>query len=157
VTQTQTQIREATAGDLDLVAALDADLFGADGWSPAVMAAEFAAAGETRTLVVAASGSDLFGYAILLTVAEVADVQRIGVARAAQRRGLGSLLMQELMTHATASGCERMLLEVDAYNGSAIAFYQRLGFVEIARRPGYYHTGTDAVVMSRDLPGRTGG
>ncbi len=152
-----TEIREATPGDLDLVAALDVELFGADGWTPAMMAAEFAAAGDTRSLVVAASGTDLFGYAILLTVAEVADVQRIGVAKAAQRRGLGSQLMEALAAQAIASGCERMLLEVDAHNGSAIAFYRRLGFVEIARRPGYYHAGTDAVVMSQDLERRASG
>ena len=147
-----TEIREATSRDLDQVTALDADLFGADGWSAAVISAEFAAAGETRHLVVAVSGAQLTGYAILLTVAEVADLQRIGVAREAQRQGLGSLLMEALNTRAVDCGCERMLLEVDAYNGSAIAFYRRLGFLEIARRPGYYHAGTDAVVMARDLP-----
>jgi [ribosomal protein S18]-alanine N-acetyltransferase len=152
-----TEIRDAEPGDLDLVAALDAELFGLDGWSPATMAAEFAASGETRTLVVAVSGSDLVGYAILLTLAEVADVQRVGVARDAQRQGLGSMLMEALVSRATGLGCERMLLEVDAHNSPAIAFYHRLGFVEIARRPGYYHDGTDAVVMSRDLPRRTRG
>jgi ribosomal-protein-alanine N-acetyltransferase len=152
-----TEIRDAEPGDLDLVAALDAELFGLDGWSPATMAAEFAAGGETRTVVVAVSGSDLVGYAILLTLAEVADVQRIGVAREAQRRGLGSMLMEALTLHATGLGCERMLLEVDAHNSPSIAFYHRLGFVEIARRSGYYHAGTDAVVMSRDLPRRTRG
>ena len=150
-----TEIREARSGDLDLVAALDTDLFGADCWTPAAMAAEFAAAGETRALVVAASGTDLVGYAILLTVADVADLQRIGVARSAQRRGVGSLLMEALAIHAIGSGCERMLLEVNALNGSAIRFYQRLGFAEIARRVGYYRAGADAVVMSRDLPRRS--
>jgi ribosomal-protein-alanine N-acetyltransferase len=149
-----TEIRAATPADLDLVAALDADLFGADGWSRDVMTAEFAAAGKTRQVLVAVAGRELSGYAILLTIPEVADLQRIGVARAARRQGVGSRLMEVLTDHAVGSGCERMLLEVNAYNESAIAFYSRLGFLEIARRPGYYHAGTDAVVMARDLPRR---
>ncbi len=150
-----TQVRDAQPRDLDAVVALDADLFGADSWSPAVMTAEFAATAETRQLVVARSGARVTGYAIVLTVGEVADLQRIGVARDEQRRGLGSLLMAALTTRAEASGCVRMLLEVGADNSSAVAFYQRFGFQEIARRPGYYRTGTDAVVMERDLAGRT--
>jgi ribosomal-protein-alanine acetyltransferase len=143
--------------DLDEVMALDADLFGADGWSPAVMSAEFAAGGETRQLVVAVCGPRLVGYAILLTVADVADLQRIGVAREAQRQGLGSRLMDAVTARALGSGCERMLLEVDAHNESALAFYRNHGFLEISRRPGYYRAGTDAVVLARDLSRRTTG
>jgi ribosomal-protein-alanine N-acetyltransferase len=45
-----------------------------------------------------------------------------------------------------------MLLEVDAHNEAALAFYRRHGFLEISRRPGYYRAGTDAVVLARDLP-----
>ena len=40
-----------------------------------------------------------------------------------------------------------MLLEVAADNDAAQALYASAGFVEIARRPGYYPGGRDAVVM----------
>lgn len=152
------EIRDAGPADLTPVAALEADLFGAEAWSPVVMGAEFAAVDDNRTVVVAVSGGQLVGYAIALTVADVADLQRIGVARAGQRRGLGSRLLAALVDRADSAGCARMLLEVDARNGSAVSFYLRHGFAEIARRPGYYPDGSDAIVMARELArGPSGG
>lgn len=149
-----TEIRDATAEDLDAVAALDVDLFGADGWSTANMAAEFAAAGRTREVLVAVSDvGRVFGYAISLALGEVVDVQRIGVTRETQRQGVGTGLMEVLMDRALVAGCERMLLEVDAHSAAAIAFYRRLGFREIGRRPGYYHAGVDALVLELQLSG----
>jgi [ribosomal protein S18]-alanine N-acetyltransferase len=178
-----TELREATWADLEAVSALDAALFGVDGWSPAAMAAEFAfvgggvenqggreddggwnvdqsggetarrdeAAGGARTVLVLTSGPDLVGYAILLAVGDVADVQRIGIAVEWQGRGLGGRLLEELEARAFAGGCRRVLLEVAALNASALALYRRHGFVEIARRSGYYRDGDDAIVMARDL------
>jgi len=137
------------------VLALDSALFGAEGWTPAGMATEFAGLGDTRTLIVAYAGDELLGYGILLAVAEIADLQRIGVASKAQRRGLGSRLLQVLVDRATGSGCDRMLLEVDAHNVAATALYRRLEFVEISRSPDYYREGADAIVMARDLRRRT--
>jgi ribosomal-protein-alanine N-acetyltransferase len=148
-------VRAAKPSDLEPVTALDADLFGADAWSPTAMAAELGAE-ESRFVVVAMSGTALTGYAILLTLGEVADVQRIGVAREAQRSGVGSMLLNVLVASAVGSGCARMLLEVSAENLSASAFYHRHGFSEVARRPGYYSGGAAAVVMARDLSRRTG-
>ena len=52
---------------------------------------------------------------------------------------------------AEAMGAERMLLEVEVDNASAIALYDRFGFEPIARRTDYYGPGRDALVMSRDL------
>ena len=64
--------------------------------------------------------------------------------------------LDALVTRAVLAGCERMLLEVDAGNRPAGAFYRRHGFDEIARRPRYYPSGADAVVMARDLLLRVG-
>lgn len=110
---------------------------------------------ETRAVLVAMSGTELIGYAILLVVAEVADVQRMAVAAAAQRQGLGTRLLEALVDRAVEAGCERVLLEVSVTNDAAVALYRGLGFDELARRPGYYRDGSDALVMARELPRRT--
>jgi len=151
-----TEIRDAQPADLAPVADLDAALFGADRWSPATMAAEFAAIGESRAVVVAVAGTRPVGYAISLTVADVADLQRIGVARDAQRQGLGSRLLAVLVDRAVSAGCVRMVLEVDARNEPASTFYLRHGFAEVARRSRYYPDGSDAIVMARELARQAG-
>lgn len=147
-----TEIRDAEPADLESLTTLDAELFGADDWPRATMLAELAAVGETRSFLVATSASELVGFAILLVAAEVADVQRIAVATAAQRQGLGTRLLATLLERAAGAGCERVLLEVGTGNAAAIALYQSLGFDEVARRPGYYRGGADALVMARELP-----
>jgi len=90
------------------------------------------------------------GYAIMLGVLDEAHLLNISVARAAQRRGLGSRLLEHLLSSAQRSGIRRFFLEVRPSNLSALALYQRAGFVEIGRRKGYYPSPDgreDAIVM----------
>ena len=43
------------------------------------------------------------------------------------------------------------MLETAADNLAAQAFYQRHGYVETGKLPGYYANGVDALVMKKDL------
>jgi ribosomal-protein-alanine N-acetyltransferase len=131
-------VRPATAADLDALAALEADLFGADAWSGASVAAEVAAG---RVLV--ADDEDIAGYVVTLAAGDVLDLLRIAVSPDRRRHGLAHSLL------AAASTGRRMLLEVSERNEGAIAFYATEGFTEIARRDRYYRDGSAAVVMER--------
>jgi [ribosomal protein S18]-alanine N-acetyltransferase len=131
-------VRPATAADLDALAALEADLFGADAWSGASVAAEVAAG---RVLV--ADDEDIAGYVVTLAAGDVLDLLRIAVSPDRRRHGLAHALL------AAASTGRRMLLEVSERNEGAIAFYATEGFTEIARRDRYYRDGSAAVVMER--------
>ena len=142
-------IRPATATDVDALAALETDLFGADAWSRGSVAAEVAAA---RVLV--ADDDGVTGYVVTLAVGDVLDLMRIAVRPDHRRHGLAHALLE------AASTDRRMLLEVSERNAGAIAFYAAEGFTEIARRSRYYKDGSDALVMERnhgpDAPARTG-
>ena len=48
-------------------------------------------------------------------------------------RGLGTLLMRELMRRATAQGKHVMVGAVDADNEASLRFHERLGFIRAAR------------------------
>ncbi len=61
------------------------------------------------------------------------------------------------MRRSATSGRDRVLLEVRADNGPALAFYARAGFAEIDRRRRYYRDGTDAIVLELDLRHRAPG
>jgi [ribosomal protein S18]-alanine N-acetyltransferase len=138
-----TSIRPATDADVDAVAALEADLFGADAWSPASVREEVT--GSSRQCFVAVEDGQVCGYVVVRDAGDVADLQRVAVTRAMRRRGLAAQLLRRCDT----SAHDRSLLEVRADNLAAIAFYRREGFAEIARRRSYYVDGTDAVVMQR--------
>ena len=134
------RVRPATSDDMAAVAALEAELFGVDAWSPRSVADELT--GERRTALVACD-PQVVGYAVIRHGDDAVDLQRIAVAASHRRQGLASRLLAEVTTGG------RMLLEVSAVNEGALAFYLAEGFAEVARRGRYYRDGSDAVVMER--------
>ena len=138
--------RQATAADLAALAALDAEVFGADAWSRASWADELAAATRHVELVADDAGAVL-AYVVVMVVADVADLQRIGVAAGARRSGLARRLLEAAVIEAQRRGAQRLLLEVEAANSAAIALYEAAGFAPLHRRADYYGSGRDALVL----------
>ncbi len=143
------EIRPAAAGDLDALAALEADLLGADGWSRSQVADELEGAG--RHVLVATMGGEVVGYAVTLLAGDVVDLLRIAVAASHQRRGVASALLAACRRTARLDGAHRLLLEVSATNRAARDFYADAGFVQIDVRRAYYRDGSDALVLRGDL------
>jgi ribosomal-protein-alanine N-acetyltransferase len=156
--------------DIPAVMELEVELFGDESWSAEAFWSELAYASpslteaDSRRYWVAAEGdensggtaADLLGYAGVAVGNDEAYVQTIGVARRAQRQGLGSLLMRQLLADARAAGDRTCWLEVRADNAEAQAMYAGFGFVPRGRRRGYYQpSGVDAIVMAADLQAGT--
>jgi [ribosomal protein S18]-alanine N-acetyltransferase len=140
-------LRAATVDDVAAVRALEGRLFGVDAWSERSVREELT--GPRRVAVVACLLDVVVGYAVTSSAGEVVDLQRVAVHPEHRRRGLARALLSALLGEAEG---ERVLLEVSAGNQAALAFYAAEGFTEIARRGRYYRDGSDAVVMSRELP-----
>jgi ribosomal protein S18 acetylase RimI-like enzyme len=68
-----------------------------------------------------------------------------------QGQGLGQLLLQDCETAAVQRGCERIMLEVRADNKTAIALYERNGFIVERDLPGYYEDGCNGLRMRKLL------
>jgi ribosomal-protein-alanine N-acetyltransferase len=160
------RLRPMTTGDLPAVMVLEEELFAPDTWTEAMYRDELSR-GDTRYYVVAEfhlegedddedadgdSGPDdpvLVGYGGLIAYDDEAHVATLGVTRALQGEGIGSLLLDDLLAEADKRS-PVVLLEVRADNEAAQRLYRRRGFVEIGRRRGYYQpSGADAVVMKR--------
>jgi ribosomal-protein-alanine N-acetyltransferase len=173
-------IRPATPEDAAAIAVLETQLFGAEAWTEAQVVEELTGvgrAGWVSTRLAALAGSttehsgenasttehgvstrstgggagELEGYVITREIGDVVDLQRIGVHPARQRSGLASELLETALAETSAG---RMLLEVAEDNEAALAFYAQCGFEEIDRRPRYYRSGADAIVMQAALRGR---
>jgi ribosomal protein S18 acetylase RimI-like enzyme len=69
--------------------------------------------------------------------------------------GIGTALLDRLLTTAAARGCREVLLCVRADNPRARELYRRTGFTETGVRPGFYQpSGADAIVMRVSCPAR---
>ncbi|MEV6374420.1 ribosomal protein S18-alanine N-acetyltransferase [Micromonospora musae] len=134
---------------IDEVLPIEADLFGAEQWSAAMFWNELANGHYYRI----ATGDDdvVLGYAGLAGAPpDEVWVQNIAVRRDAQRRGVGRLLLEDLLAEATRRGARSTLLEVAVDNAPAQRLYAMYGFEPIGVRRGYYQpSNTDALVMQR--------
>ena len=68
------------------------------------------------------------------------ELENIVVAPTARREGLGSRLVQHLLSIARKSNSDAMFLEVRESNIAARRLYEKLGFRENGRRKAYYST-----------------
>nr|WP_303770402.1 GNAT family N-acetyltransferase [Actinomyces oris] len=175
------RLREMAAGDLETIARLEGELFGAEAWSRDLLAAELVASqgpgADRRYVVVESEESDgdgdaadratgagphgprLLGYAGLYHAGGLtsADLLTIATVPAARGRGIASLMLTELVSTAREVSCPDVLLETRQSNEAAQRLYARHGFVPIGRRRRYYQAPPeDAVVMRLSLRPRPG-
>lgn len=155
-------LRSMSAADIAPVSELENRLFPHDAWpesffSDELSHAEPSAAPERATRqywVIEESTSEgvrIIGYAGMMCVLPIADVQTIAVAPEAQGRGLGTVLLRTIIEAAVSRRAEQVLLEVRADNPGAQALYRREGFEHIHTRPQYYPDGEDALIMQKAL------
>lgn len=96
------------------------------------------------------------GGLIARIVANECEILALATDPDAQRSGVASSLLSELVDTAKEADVTRILLEVAAGNAPARAFYAARGFAEIGRRKGYYTLRDgqkdDALLLSRPVP-----
>ncbi len=127
-----------------VLAALHGECFPSGGaWDEAAMTALLAMPGCFAATAPAG------GLALARVAADDAELLTLGVLPRARRRGVGGLLLRELVDEAAARGARSLFLEVSVANGPALALYRAAGFAEVGRRRRYYPDGTDALVLAR--------
>ncbi|MDQ6716319.1 MAG: ribosomal protein S18-alanine N-acetyltransferase [Actinomycetota bacterium] len=150
-TPSETTLRAMRWQDIPVLAALDAQLFDADGWPVATWWSELAGR-PRREYLVAERDGQVSGYAGLDHAGDTADVMTIAVAPQRQGSGLGDVLLSELTRRAAAAGAGALLLEVRADNAPALRLYARHGFEQLTVRRRYYQPGdVDALVLRRKI------
>ena len=150
-------LRDMTLDDVPAVNTLEQRLFPADAW-PLHMFFDELSQTDTRRYLVAETASGIVGYAGLMCIEPIADVQTIAVVPEFEGRGIGSALLTRLIGEAGQRGAQDVLLEVRADNPRAQQLYLRFGFVQIHVRRRYYRDGVDALIMRLQLtpdPGPT--
>lgn len=98
---------------------------------------------------VAEQESAVLGYAGMYCIVPECDVTNVAVFPYARGKGVGTALVRALLDHAWSKGADVVTLEVRASNIAAQALYERLGFVSVGRRPGFYAAPKEDAVMMR--------
>lgn len=144
--------------DLEALAALEVELFADDAWTVESWWSELAERPRRDYVVAVDDAGGIRGYAGLDLAGDVADVMTIATAPSAQGRGIGRLLLDELVARAARHGAQALLLEVRADNERARDLYERNGFEVLRARRRYYQPGdVDALVMRRLIKGEDRG
>lgn len=103
-------------------------------------------------LVVAANGETVIGFAVLWCVLDQAELGNVAVSRQWRGRGVGELLVVEMVRRAARRSVSEIFLEVRPSNTVARRLYERLGFSMVGRRRNYYQEPVeDALVLRRPV------
>ena len=164
---TQTAIRAASEADLPAILAIynDAVLNQTSIWNDTpVELAERRAWWQARTaqnypVLVAAVGPEICGYASFGDFRPFQGYRytvehSVYIAPHAQRRGIGTSLLERLIEDAAKLGKHMMVGGIAADNLASLALHARLGFTETARMPqvGYkFGRWLDLVFVQREL------
>ena len=122
----------------------------ADPWSEKSIASELT--NPLSYWLVAVEVDTVAGYIGSQSVMGESDMMNVAVAPEHRRRGVGEALVSALAKVLKEQGNESLALEVRASNMPAIALYEKLGFAQVGRRPGYYRNPReDALILKKML------
>ncbi|WP_323132006.1 ribosomal protein S18-alanine N-acetyltransferase [Paenibacillus silvisoli] len=143
--------RQMTMDDVKTIVAIELESF-ASPWTEEAFVNELTNNHFARYMVMDYEGA-VIGYGGMWTIMDEAHVTNVAVREPYRGRGLGEMLMVELMRTAVMFGAKRMTLEVRVTNGIAQGLYRKLGFEPHGIRPRYYSDNQeDALIMWAELP-----
>lgn len=119
-----------------------------DGWSMKSLIGDLA---NTAThSFVAVYGGRALGFCSYLVVDD-AELIFVCTHPSFRGQGIATKLLTDTIVNYIPVGITRIVLEVRSKNDSAIGLYEKLGFVKLGTRKGFYSTPSDdAIVMELD-------
>ncbi len=139
------RVREMREGDLAAVARLESSSFSAP-WSEETFHSLLSR--PAAVLQVVEVESEVVAYAVLWCIQDQGELANIAVEPGHRGRGLGRLLLDQLLELSRERGVEDLFLEVRESNSVARDMYLRRGFEEVGRRSDYYdQPPEDALVL----------
>lgn len=130
-------IRKAKAVDLTAVVAIEREQF-SNPWPEEHFRAELVNRVSSFYVAAESENSALAGFLIFWRLDAELELHKIAVAKACQRHGYGSCLLDFFIATAHSWHCQRALLEVRASNMAAVHLYEKFAFQRVGRRRDYY-------------------
>jgi [ribosomal protein S18]-alanine N-acetyltransferase len=129
------------------------DRFG-EAWTRSQLSGILPMGGVFLMIAVDRKSESVVGFSLFRTVAGESELLLIAVLPDEQRRGVGTLLLDQFLDRARQDGVSRVHLEVRDGN-PAIGMYHCAGFSPVGRRRNYYHAASgkryDAITLASEL------
>lgn len=142
------KIEKMTLDDLENINDILLSAFD-DFWSYDVLKKELEC--PNSYFIVAKNNDEIVGFAGLKVIVDEADIMNIVVKKSFRHNGIGSVLLEHLISYAKANNLKTITLEVNENNLSAIRLYNKFSFDHIGIRKKYYNGESDAIIMSKNL------
>jgi len=143
------KIRNMKRSDLHRVHLLETQIF-SDAWP--MQAFEDCLELDSEGVIVAEVKGEIVGYAAIITGYEESHLANIAVMPQFRGKSIAKKLLNCILDIARRAKSQCIFLDVRPSNLAAISLYEKFGFVELYRRPGYYRTpNEDALVMVKSL------
>ena len=91
------------------------------------------------------------GFIVWRTVLDEAEIITVGVHPDARGTGIAIAMLGIMENEIKKIGANKIFLEVSHTNTPAIKLYEKCGFSTVGRRKQYYHDGTDAILMRKEI------
>ena len=92
----------------------------------------------------------LLGLCSAWLVIDELNITFIAVDPMNQRKGIGRLLLSELIKRSKSLQINHIFLEVKQNNEPAKAFYNSMGFKTVGKRFNFYQDGSDALLLTKE-------
>ena len=105
--------------------------------------------------LVHASEAILIGFIICRSLNTTCHILNLCIAPASQGKGYGQFLLENFLDSQTTTSTDTVVLEVRPSNVPALTLYEKLGFLQIGIKKGYYGQGLDiedAIILQKILP-----
>lgn len=107
---------------------------------------------ENSYFIIAKNNNDeIVGFAGLKNIVDEANIMNIVVKKSFRHHGIGSILLENLITYSKNKNLKTITLEVNEHNLSAIRLYDKFDFDHIGIRKKYYDGESDAIIMSKKI------
>lgn len=107
---------------------------------------------EGTIFLTALKDNEVVGYCGLISAADEADITNVSVSQSMRKKGIGGMLLSELIKEAEGAGIKKIFLEVRESNIPAISLYNGFGFKQVGMRKDYYEKPVEnALLMLKEL------
>jgi len=144
-------IREMTSEDITDVKKIE-DLVYKSPWTSMMFLNEIKT-NKFAHLFVLEHDDQIIGYSGVWIISDSATITKVTIDKKFQGKGLGDILIEDLIIRIKDAGCVYASLEVRVSNRKAYELYKKHGFKQVGIRKKYYNDGEDAYAMVKYFEG----
>ena len=95
--------------------------------------------------------NEIVGFVVARVILDEIEIMNIATHKHYRRMGIAKKILQQMEKDAKQKQIKKILLEVNEKNIPAIQLYQKMGFVQVGKRPKYYNNIDTAILLEKRI------